>query len=121
MKIHIAITALLLYTGCATNAYKAQTITVPATENMPRYTIEVYATKLDMQNAYALYNVNSSTQQKRRWPVIDRERVNGFFSYIDDTIHCYAPFPQSTIKHEKQHLKAKYRLIDTKHPHFRTN
>ena len=120
MKRHlIVITALILYTGCATG-YKAQTIVVDATKTMPRYTIKVHETKLDMQNAYALYNVNSSKQQ-RRWPVVNRERVNGFFSYIDDTIHCYAPFPQETIEHEKLHLMAKYRLIDTKHPHFRVD
>ena len=118
MKLLLLI-VILISSGCATG-YPVGTTTYPKSATMPEYKIKVYESKVAMQNAYVLYNVNRE-EGKGRWPVIDRERVNGFFSYIDDTIHCYAPFPEKTIEHEKIHLKVKYGVVKTNHPHFRVN
>lgn len=114
--ILIAVT-LILGSGCATGAYKPQTTLIKKTATMPEYTLKVYASKIEMQNAYAVYTVNRVGGYGGR-PLVNREKVAGFFSHSDDTIHCVAPFPQETIDHEKLHLKVKYGLSDTRHPHF---
>ena len=101
----------LILNSCA-HGYVPQTTIIPETSTTPSYTLRVYETKIEMQNAYALYNVN-------RTPIIDRERVNAFFSYADDTIHVYAPFPERSIEHEEIHLRVKYKMIETNDPHFK--
>ncbi len=96
---------LLFETGCGIG-YKTQTI------DIPRHKVKIYDSKIAVQNAYATYNINQVS-------ATGRDRVTGFFSYRDNTIHCYTPFPEECLLHEYKHLLVKYGFKVPSDSHFK--
>ena len=102
---YILLGILFFNTGCI-SGYSPQIIKIP------RHKLILYSSVVEMQNAFARYNINQVSK-------VDRNTVTGFFSHIDKTIHCPAPMPEECILHEYKHLAVKYGLISPNDPHFK--
>ena len=102
---YILLGILFFNTGCI-SGYGPQIVKVP------RHKIKIYSSVVEVQNAYAQYNI-------RQTSTVSRDIVTGFFSHIDNTIHCPAPFPEECLLHEYKHLTTKYGLEIPDDPHFK--
>lgn len=97
MKRLVLLGALIFGSGCVTS-YKSQIIKVRR-----GHAVRLYDTVVGVQNSYSRYTVGHTDRA-------DRDRVLGFFSSIDNTLHCPVEYFDYCILHEYKHLLEKYGL-----------
>jgi hypothetical protein len=105
MKRFIIISLLL--SGCTTTTYKPQTIEVRR-----GHSVRLYDNLVEVQNSYAVYNLKGGGKLRR-------DSIGGFFSYVDNRLHCAIDVFDICILHEYKHLLGKYGLkFPNYEPHF---